>query len=58
MKERRLKNATTEADRKYTMWMVSFSSFGIGYTWGMQFARVAGLYQALGLDDNEMMMVG
>jgi solute carrier family 45 protein 1/2/4 len=41
----------------YRMWVVAFSSFGIGYTWAMQFCRGTGLFKALGLSDNQLMFV-
>ena len=43
----------SEAEASFRMWVVAFSSFGIGYTWAMQFCRGTGLFKALGLSDNQ-----
>ena len=40
-----VREAAKATEMEWRMWLVSFSSFGIGYTWGMQFSRATGLFK-------------
>ena len=40
-----IREAAKATEMEWRMWLVSFSSFGIGYTWGMQFSRATGLFK-------------
>lgn len=43
-----MREAAEATEMEWRMWLVSFSSFGIGYTWGMQFSRATGLFKVRG----------
>jgi len=43
-----VREAAKATEMEWRMWLVSFSSFGIGYTWGMQFSRATGLFKVRG----------